>query len=62
MFRWAIAVLTIAATALMLGLFEPALAVSDAQRLLLILLLLPLLRSAFWLTGFPAYGRAANHD
>jgi hypothetical protein len=60
MLRWATAIATVASTAFLLDLFEPALAVSDAQRLLLILLILPLLRSPLWLTGFLANGRAAN--
>jgi hypothetical protein len=60
MFRWATAVITVAATALLLGLFEPALAVYNAQGLLVILLVLPLLRSPLWLTDFWAYERAAN--
>lgn len=64
MFRWATAVVTVAATALLLALFEPALAVSEAaERLLLVLLMLPLFRSPLWLAGFGAYEvyeRAAN--
>jgi ABC-type transport system involved in cytochrome bd biosynthesis fused ATPase/permease subunit len=63
MFRWATAVATVAIIAILLALFEPALAVSDAQRLLLILLVLPLVRSPLWMTGFWAYEvheRAAN--
>lgn len=44
MFGWATAIVTVAITAVLLALFEPALAVSDAQRLLLIFLILPLFR------------------
>jgi hypothetical protein len=63
MFRWATAVATVVVSAILLALLEPALAVSDAQRLLLILLILPLFRSPLWMTGFWAYQgceRAAN--
>jgi hypothetical protein len=62
MFRRATAVVTVAATVLLFSRFESALAVSDAQRLLL-LLVLPVFRSPLWLTGFEAYRgyeRAAN--
>jgi hypothetical protein len=55
MFRCATAVATVPISADFLALFEPALAVSHAQRLLLILLMLPLLRSPLWFTGFWAY-------
>jgi len=59
MYRWATAIATVATTAILLDLFEPALAVSDAQRLLLILLKLPLFRSPLWLIGFLANERLA---
>jgi len=59
MYRWATAIATVATTAILLDLFEPALAVSDAQRLLLILLILPLFRSPLWLIGFLANERLA---
>jgi hypothetical protein len=63
MFRWATAFATVATAAVLLALFEAALAVSDFQRLLLILLVLPLLRCAVWLGEFWAcesYERPAN--
>jgi hypothetical protein len=60
MYRGATAIGTVAVTAILLGLFEPALAVSDAQKPLLIMLILPLFRSPFWLTGFLADERVAD--
>jgi uncharacterized membrane protein YtjA (UPF0391 family) len=60
MLRWAAAFATIAITAIVLGLFEPAFAVSDAERLLFIVLLLVLFRSPLWLTSFLGNGRARS--
>ena len=50
--RWAVAFATAAVTAILLALLEPALAVSDAERFLLIVTLLALFRSPFWVATF----------
>jgi len=51
MFRWVAVVATIAIAAMLAAPFEPALGVPDARRLLLVLLILPLVRSPLWLTN-----------
>ena len=58
MFRCAVAFMTVALTALLLGLLEPALAASDANRIFLVCFLLAFLRSPVWLTSLLGNGKA----
>jgi hypothetical protein len=60
MSRWTAATATVAMTAVVLGLFEPALAFSDRDRLLFIILLLALFRSPLWVSSFLGMGRAGS--
>jgi hypothetical protein len=48
---------TVAITAVLLGLLEPIFAAVDAERLLLIFLLLACLRSPLWLVSLCGIGR-----
>jgi hypothetical protein len=57
MLRWPAAFLTVTMTAFLLGLLEPALAASDALRMLLILWVLIPFRSPVWLSWL-SNGRA----
>ncbi len=60
MVRWVPAFTTVALTAVLLALFEPALALSDDGRLFILTFLVVLVRSPFWLASFFSYGRAAR--
>ncbi|HTC41450.1 MAG TPA: hypothetical protein VK703_07760 [Candidatus Acidoferrales bacterium] len=50
----------VALTAVLLALFEPALALSDADRLVSFVFLPVSVGSPFWLASFFSYGRAAR--
>ncbi len=52
MIRWAAAFATVSITAIFLALFEPALAMSDTQRLVFIVFSVALFRSPVWLSSF----------
>ncbi len=60
MLRCVPAFMTVALTAVLLALFEPALALSDTGRLVFLAFLVVLVRSPFWLASFFSYGRAAR--
>lgn len=60
MLRCVPAFTTVALTAVLLALFEPALALSDAGRLVFLAFLVVLVRSPFWLASFFSYGKAAR--
>ncbi len=60
MLRWAPTSTTAALTAVLLALFEPALALSDARRLVSLAFLVVLVRSPFWLASFFSYGKTAR--
>jgi hypothetical protein len=51
---------TLALTAVLLALFEPALALSDAGRLVFLAFLVVLARFPLWLASFLSYGRPAR--
>jgi hypothetical protein len=51
---------TITSTAMLLALLEPIFAAVDAERLLLVFLLLAFLRSPLWLIRFCGNGRTAK--
>lgn len=58
MLRWPAALLAVITTALLSGPLEPALAASDALRILLMLVALVVFRSPLWLTSLLINERA----
>lgn len=60
MLRWRPALTTVALSAVLLALFEPVLALSDAGRLVFLAFLVVLVRSPFWLASLFSYGRAVR--
>jgi hypothetical protein len=60
MLRWTTALITAALGAIVLALFEPALAASNAERLPLIALLAACFRSPVWLTSLLGVRRAGR--
>ncbi|MGB2665673.1 MAG: hypothetical protein WAK48_16850 [Candidatus Acidiferrum sp.] len=60
MLRCVPALTTVALTAVLLALFELALALSAAGRLAFLAFLVVLVRCPFWLPSFFSYGRAAR--
>ncbi len=60
MLRWRPALTTVALSAVLLALFEPVLALSDAGRLVILAFLVALVRSQFWLASLFSYGRAVR--
>lgn len=60
MLRWVPAFAIEALTAILLVLFEPALAFSNAGRMIVLGFLVALARSPFWVSSFFSYGKAAR--
>ena len=60
MLRCVPAFTTVGLTAVLLALFEPVLALSDAGRLVFLAFLVALIRSPFWLASVFSYGRTAR--